>query len=68
MRKFLVIATAGFLSLFSFAGAQRKTPTAEIVSAANNFLATLSAEQRQKVLYPQRHHVPHTQVTRHEPE
>jgi hypothetical protein len=51
MRKFFAITAAAFLSLPSFAMAQQTAPTAEIVNAANNLLATLSAEQHQKVLY-----------------
>ena len=51
MRKFLAITAAAFLCLPSFAMAQQTAPTAEIVNAANNLLATLSAEQHQKVLY-----------------
>jgi Protein of unknown function (DUF3500) len=51
MRKFLAIEVAVLLSLSSFAQPQKTAPTAEIVRAANNFLATLSTEQRQKVLY-----------------
>ena len=51
MRKLLAIAVAALLTLSSFAQPQQTVPTSEIVRAANNFLATLNAEQRQKVLY-----------------
>jgi hypothetical protein len=51
IRRFLTIAAVGLLSLPLLAGAQQAAPTAEIVRAANSFLGTLSAEQRQKVVY-----------------
>ena len=51
MKRFLYVALAVLLALPSLAVAQQTAPTAEIVRAANTFLATLSSEQRQKVLY-----------------
>lgn len=51
MRKFLAIAATVFLSLPLLARAQQATSTADIVHAANTFLAALGTEQRQKVLY-----------------
>ena len=51
MKTIIVLAAAVFLSLPSLSMAQQTAPTAEVVHAANIFLATLSAEQRQKVLY-----------------
>jgi hypothetical protein len=51
MRKSVAIAAAVLLSLPSITWAQQTTSTAEIVRAANTFLATLSTEQRQKVVY-----------------
>jgi Protein of unknown function (DUF3500) len=51
MRTFLAVAALALLSLPSLFMAQQTAPTAEIVSAANSFLATLSAEQHQKVFY-----------------
>jgi hypothetical protein len=51
MRKSVAIAAAVLLSLPSITWAQQTTSTAEIVRAANTLLATLSTEQRQKVVY-----------------
>jgi hypothetical protein len=51
MRKPLVIATAIFLSLTVSSVAQSDAPSAGIVSAADAFLSTLDATQRQSVLY-----------------
>lgn len=51
MKQFVVIVAAVVLSFPPFASAQQNVATADVVRAANVFLATLSAEQRQKVLY-----------------
>ena len=51
MTKLFAIAVAVLLSFSSPAWTQQDTSTANIVRAANAFLATLSAEQRKKVLY-----------------
>jgi hypothetical protein len=51
MRKYLVFVTAILVSLPAFAGVQQKTATEDIVRAANTFLASLTTEQRQKVLF-----------------
>ena len=51
MKKLLATVALVLLSLTSLTESQETTSTAEIVSAANNFLATLTTEQRQKVLY-----------------
>ncbi len=49
MKKVLAIVSSSLLFVSSISPAQ--SPTPKIVSAANAFLATLSAEQRQKVVY-----------------
>jgi hypothetical protein len=49
MKPLIAIVSTALLSLSSLAFAQ--SPTPQIVSAADAFLATLSAEQRQRVLY-----------------
>jgi Protein of unknown function (DUF3500) len=51
MRNLIAIAAAILFSLPPTAGAQQTAATNDIVRAANSFLASLSAEQRQKVLY-----------------
>jgi hypothetical protein len=51
MKRLLTLATAIILSLASLLGAQQKGSAEEVVRAANNFLETLSAEQRQKAMY-----------------
>jgi hypothetical protein len=51
MKTFFAIAVAVLLLLPFFAVAQGTAPTGDIVRAANSFLATLSQEQRQKVLF-----------------
>ena len=51
MKRLLTLATAAVLALAPLAGAQQKSSTAEVVRAADTFLGTLSAEQRQKVVY-----------------
>jgi hypothetical protein len=51
MKRTIAIAVALLLLLPSLSMAQRTAPTADVVRAANAFLATLSAEQRKKVLY-----------------
>lgn len=51
MKRIIVIAVAISLSLPSFPSAQQVAPTAEVVRAAETFLSTLSADQRQKVMY-----------------
>lgn len=51
MRKLLVIAAAVFLSLTVSSVAQTTATSARIVSAADAFLSTLDATQRQSVLY-----------------
>jgi hypothetical protein len=49
MKKFLAVMSAALLCLSPLASAQ--SPTPKIVSAANAFLATLTADQRHKVVY-----------------
>ena len=51
MKRFIAIAIGVILSVPSLSTAQQAAPTADVVRAANAFLATLSAEQRQKVIY-----------------
>lgn len=52
MKRLLALASAVAFSLpLAAAGAQQKSTTDEVVRAADNFLGTLSAEQRQKVMY-----------------
>src|ERR1700728_2524476 len=51
MSNLIAIAAAILFSLPPTAGAQQTAATNDIVRAANSFLASLSAEQRQKVLY-----------------
>ena len=51
MKSIVAIAATLLLSLPSVIKAQQSAPTADIVRAANAFLATLSPKQRQKVLY-----------------
>src|SRR5580704_278955 len=51
MRNLIAIAAAILFSLPPTAGALQTAATNDIVRAANSFLASLSAEQRQKVLY-----------------
>ena len=51
MKRLLTFATTAVLVLAPMAGAQQQTSTAEVVRAADTFLGTLSAEQRQKVVY-----------------
>jgi hypothetical protein len=51
MRSLLAIAAAVLLCLPAFAIAEQTAATADIVQAANFFLASLSTEQRQKVVY-----------------
>jgi hypothetical protein len=50
MKKLLAIAGAVLLSFSSLAPAQ-KTSTQDVVREADSFLATLTAEQRQKIVY-----------------
>jgi hypothetical protein len=51
MRTFLAIITAVFLSLPLLGATQQSPTTDDIVQVANAFLASLSVEQRQNVLY-----------------
>lgn len=52
MKRLLALASAVAFSLpLAAAGAQQKSSTDEVVRAADSFLGTLSAEQRQKVMY-----------------
>jgi hypothetical protein len=51
MKSLLAIAAAILLSLTTPSGAQQAGATADIVRAANTFLSSLNAEQRQKVMY-----------------
>ncbi len=51
MKRLLTFATTAVLVLAPMAGAQQQSSTAEVVRAADTFLGTLSAEQRQKVVY-----------------
>ena len=51
MRTLLAIAAPVLLSIPSLAATQQTASTTDIVRAANTFLATLTAEQRQKVTY-----------------
>ena len=51
MKRFLTLASAISLSLPTLAYTQQKVSTEAVVHAADDFLATLNAEQRQKVLY-----------------
>ena len=51
MKRFLTLASAISLSLPTLAYTQQKVSTEAVVHAADDFLATLTAEQRQKVLY-----------------
>lgn len=51
MRKILVIAVAALLSLTVLSVAQSNATTARTLSAADAFLSTLDATQRQSVLY-----------------
>src|SRR5580658_5323992 len=51
MRRFLATATAVLIAAPSLAWTQQTTATADIVRAANAFLASLTTEQRQKVQY-----------------
>ena len=51
MKRLLTLTTTAVLALAPLAGAQQKSSTAEVVRAADTFLGTLSAEQRQKVVY-----------------
>lgn len=51
MRGLLASGAAILLSLPSFGGAQQTAATQDIVSAANMFLASLSTDQRKKVVY-----------------
>ena len=50
MKKLLMIAGAALLSLSPLASAQQSS-TQDVVRAADSFVATLTAEQRQKVVY-----------------
>jgi hypothetical protein len=51
MKNIFGIAAAVLLSLPLLSGAQQKSTTEDVVRAANNFLATLTSDQREKVLY-----------------
>ena len=51
MKTFLVIAVAACLFLPQSIHSEQVAQTVDIVRAANNFLNTLSTEQRQKVMY-----------------
>ena len=51
MKRLLTFATTVVFLLPSLVGAQQKGSTEEVVRAANGFLSTLSADQRQKVMY-----------------
>jgi hypothetical protein len=51
MRRFLATATAVLIAAPALAWTQQTTVTADIVRAANAFLASLTTEQRQKVQY-----------------
>jgi hypothetical protein len=51
MRRLLTIAAAILFSITAPVKAQQTAATADIVRAANTFLASLSTEQRQKVMY-----------------
>ena len=51
MRKHTALACSILLALSSHLRAQQVSSTAEVVRAADSFLATLTTEQRQKVLY-----------------
>src|SRR6201996_452227 len=50
IKSFCLLPTIAFLLPFG-APAQQAATTARIVEAANNFLATLDADQRKQVLY-----------------
>ena len=50
MKRVIAVAAAVVLSMPVFAGAQQHS-TEDVVRAANNFLGTLSAEQRARVMY-----------------
>jgi len=51
MRRLFVLATAAALSFSSFVYAQANRSTEAVVQAADSFLATLTADQKQKVMY-----------------
>ncbi|SDE82705.1 DUF3500 domain-containing protein [Terriglobus roseus] len=51
MKRLFVLATAAALSLSSFVYAQANRSTEAVVQAADSFLATLTADQKQKVVY-----------------
>ena len=51
MKRLLTLATTAVLALAPLAGAQQKSSAADVVRAADTFLAMLSVEQRQKVVY-----------------
>ncbi len=51
MKSILSIVMAGLLLVAPVTRAQKATSTAEVVKAATSFLAVLSPEQKQKVLY-----------------
>jgi hypothetical protein len=51
MKNIFRIAGAVLLSVPLLSGAQQKSTTEDVVHAANNFLATLTSDQREKVLY-----------------
>lgn len=51
MKRLRTLATTTVLALASVAGAQQNSSTAEVVRAADTFLGTLTAEQRQKLVY-----------------
>ncbi len=52
MKRLCSLAKLGLICLASLASAQPKSSTEVVVSAANTFLGTLNAQQRQSVLYP----------------
>ncbi len=51
MKRLRTLAITAVFALASVGGAQQKSSTAEVVRAAETFLGTLTAEQRQKVVY-----------------
>jgi hypothetical protein len=51
MKRLLSIVAVVALCTPAFVNAQQKSSTETVVRAANDFLATLSAEQKQKVMY-----------------
>ncbi|WP_052200562.1 DUF3500 domain-containing protein [Terriglobus sp. TAA 43] len=51
MKRLFVLATTAALSFSSFVYAQANRSTEAVVQAADSFLATLTADQKQKVMY-----------------